>query len=123
MHRLPRLIDLILANPTSSDRRVADMVGCDPRRVRRYRRLVAHALDIKWATPEDLRGCPRGALNRFFNPRRRRRRHATPDYRALIAANPDANGRALWQTYVAQQRAAGLGAMSYVSFMRRKKAA
>lgn len=125
MHRLPRLIELLVSFPDYSNVRLAHLAECDPRRVRRYRALIAQAFAENKATPDDMRGCQSyvPSLNRFFNPRRRRPRHASPDYRRLREERPAADGRTLWRAYVEAQHAAGLPAMSYVHFMRRKRAA
>ena len=115
MERIQPIVRLLLECPEWSNTSIARQVGCDRRRVRRYRDLLA-ATDL---APEVVAECDAATLHQFFNARRSPpRRHDPPDFTQLRRRHPETSGRELWRTYIAEQEKAGAGPMSYAQFMR-----
>lgn len=117
MGALKNLIDALLTQPELSNQQIADRVGCDRRRVRRYRKLV-RTFDL---TAADVAGCDSDTLWRAFNHRPVRYTHAEPSFDALKDKLPTASAQAWWKIYAAQQAQAGRAALSYAQFVRRKQ--
>lgn len=113
METLELLIRLLLESPRKTNAAIARLVGCDRRRVRRYRRLLAKSK----LTADDLDGCDAQTLNALFNSRTPARKYAVPDFDALEATHPGRSGRFQWKQYC---DAAGSCAptLSYSQFMR-----
>jgi hypothetical protein len=122
VERLVPMIDLLVERPHWPNALIARRVGCDRRRVRRYRRIIlsAAAADNDFE-PRTLQGCDAATLNRFFNFREKTGRspqYAPPDFQALELRHPGKDGLSLWNVYAAEKALAREPAMSYSQFMR-----
>lgn len=118
MQRLVPMVQLLIQRPHWPNALIARKVGCDRRRVRRYRRIIA-ASDL---VPDYLYGCDAITLNALFNLRQPPpRKHVMPDFQGLEQRHPGATGLALWRAYLAEQAVSGLPAMSYSQFQRSRR--
>lgn len=122
MDRLKPILSLLVGSPHLSNARIARLVGCDRRRVRRYRRLLAEQ-PLVWnepLTPELLARHTPSTLNRHFNPRPpQRSKYRRLDFVRLERKVPNpVTGRALWRAYVAEHHADR--PMCYATFMRQR---
>lgn len=115
MDALVKMTQLLLNHPELPNTVIARHVGCDRRRVRRYRRLID---SDRAAAVEHLEGCNGEKLNAIFNPPAITRRYAPPDFDRLEKQLPDASGRVRWRAYVSEQALSQVPAMSYSQFMR-----
>lgn len=113
METLELLIRLLLESPRRTNAAIARLVGCDRRRVRRYRRLLAKSK----LTADDLDGCDAQTLYALFNSRTPSKKYAVPDFDALEEGHPGKSGRFHWKRYCAEA-AACLPTLSYSQFMR-----
>lgn len=113
METLELLIHLLLESPRRTNAAIARAVGCDRRRVRRYRRLLAKSK----LTAGDLAGCDGQTLYSLFNSRTPSKKYAVPDFDDLEASHPGRSGRFQWKSYCTHADAA-LPALSYSQFMR-----
>jgi len=105
------IVRLLLDQPDWSNTAIAARVGCEQRRVRRYRRMLAASP----ANPATLKDYDAPELRAYLH---RRPLMALPDFAALRRAHPGVSQRALWRAYAAQQKEAGERAMSRSNFMR-----
>lgn len=119
MDRIQPIVALLVERPQWSSARIARKIECDPRRVRRYRRLLAET-DVE---PAAFLDCDVATLDLFFNGRRgappRRR---VPSFAELEREHPGSSGRSLWRAYAAEAAKKGELPMSYSQFLRRWKA-
>lgn len=113
METLELLIRLLLESPRKTNAAIARLVGCDRRRVRRYRRLLAASK----LTANDLAGCDGQTLYSLFNSRTPSKKYAVPDFDDLEASHPGRSGRFQWKKYCAEADVA-LPTLSYSQFMR-----
>lgn len=115
METLELLIRLLLESPRKTNAAIARLVGCDRRRVRRYRRLLAKSK----LSADDLAGCDGQTLYALFNSRTPAKKYAVPDFDALEATHPGRSGRFHWNKYCAEaDDSLPLPTLSYSQFMR-----
>lgn len=113
METLELLIRLLLESPRKTNAAIARLVGCDRRRVRRYRRLLAKSK----LTADDLDGCDAQTLYALFNSRTPSKKYAVPDFEALEEAHASRSGRFQWKQYCGAA-APSAPTLSYSQFMR-----
>jgi hypothetical protein len=106
-----QIIALLIERPHWSNSAIARRVGCEQRRVRRYRRRLEEC----GAGEDELRALDAVSVRALLNARQRK---DTPDFPALLAAHPHATGRALWRAHVAAHLAGNAVPVSYSHFMR-----
>jgi hypothetical protein len=114
---LRKLIDCLLDSKPLSNAAIAKRIGCERRRVGRYRKLLKQfglsAADLNDFTGRDL--------DRLFNTRARARAHRQPDFTALSCAYPGATARFCYEQYRDETLAARGSAMSYPQFNRERR--
>jgi|GEM_PF-6844082 len=103
MDVLRDIITALLQDKPLSNRAIANRVGCERRRVARYRRL----LNGQGLTLAHLDGLDGRVLSRLLNRRARAPRRTPPDFRSLISAYPGASSRFLYSCYIEDTRAHG----------------
>jgi hypothetical protein len=106
-----QIVALLLERPHWSNSAIARRVGCEQRRVRRYRRRLAECGE----RPDDIRELDPTATRALLNARQKK---YTPDFARLREMLPHATGRALWRAYVASHSGSDPAPMSYSHFMR-----
>lgn len=105
------IVALLCENPSWSSTAVARRLGCEQRRVRRYRRLLK-AYEQPLA---ELRRLPPPELRAMLNVRPSR---PAPDFNRLRDDFPHLTSRPLWRRYVEGALAQGQRPVSYSHFMR-----
>lgn len=105
------IIALLSDYPSWSNAAIARRVGCEQRRVRRYRRVV-----LECGQPlEELRRLSPSELRTVLNERPSR---TPPDFARLREEFPHASGRGLWRRYVTEALTAGQRPLSRSHFLR-----
>lgn len=104
------IVALLLERPHWPNAAIARRVGCEQRRVRRYRRRVAEC----GVAPDDIAELDAISVRALLNARPMK---GVPDFAALLMAHPGASGRTLWRAYV-QTHPSDAVPLSYSQFMR-----
>lgn len=105
------IVALLCDHPAWSNSAIARRLGCEQRRVRRYRRVLKECEQ----PVDELRRLGPSELRTLLNERPSR---PTPDFERLRDDLPHASGRALWRRYAADAHAAGEKPLSRSHFLR-----
>jgi hypothetical protein len=107
-----RIVALLIERPHWSNSALARLVGCEQRRVRRYRRRLAECR----APLAEVESMDAISVRTLLNERPSK---PLPNFVELRAAHPYSTGRGLWRAYVDQHPVDEGAPISYSHFMRR----
>lgn len=113
-----QVVHRLLAHPEWSNPRVAAPVGCDPRCVRRYRKLLA----AKGLTAADLAGLDAVSIWALFNERAPVHPEDSLGFDGPDALPAGASAAARWRLYRDRQVAQGRPVLSQRQYVRRWRA-